>query len=179
MPDCWQKIGGGHTEMFTYKQGAPAGGPGNSFPPGLLRTFVWRFTNMGDAVLGVGLERTQLLEIALQGGRPIELFLSDASLSGEVHDREEKTFHKAFSSGLFKHDIGGAVYVGPGLLPSKLPADTTPPALRTPAAGTSAEEVMKTAAQPFGYTVEFSSLDQVNRLHVIAKQGQEVAYPDT
>ncbi|CAM9912115.1 unnamed protein product [Sphacelaria rigidula] len=37
---------------------------------------------------------------------------------------------------------------------------------------------MKTVVQPFGYTVEFSSLDQVNRLHVIARQGQHVAHPD-
>ncbi|CAM9805827.1 unnamed protein product, partial [Sphacelaria rigidula] len=82
----------------------------------------------------------QLLEIALQGGRPIELFPSDASLSVVVDDRMVKTFQRAFSSGLFKNDLGGAVYVGPGLLPSKLPADTTPPALLTPAAGTSAED---------------------------------------
>ncbi|CAM9910081.1 unnamed protein product, partial [Sphacelaria rigidula] len=51
----------------------------------------------------------------------------------------------------------GAVYVGPGLLRSKLPADTTPSALLTPAAGSSAEEVMKTAVQPSGYTVDIRS----------------------
>lgn len=65
-------------------------------------THLYRFTVAGDAVLGIGVESTQLLEVALDRGRPVELFLVNSSLVAEVRGRMEKAFQQAFMSGRFK-----------------------------------------------------------------------------
>lgn len=52
--------------------------------------------------MGIGVDNTQLLEVALQLGRPTELFLHNHRLAAEVEERMEKAFQKAFMSGMFK-----------------------------------------------------------------------------
>lgn len=52
--------------------------------------------------MGIGVESTQLLEVALELGRSTELFLANGALAAEVRGRMEKAFQKAFMSGMFK-----------------------------------------------------------------------------
>lgn len=67
-----------------------------------MRSISNRFTTAGDAVMGIGVESTQLLEVALELGRPTELFLANGGLAAEVRGRVERAFHKAFMAGMFK-----------------------------------------------------------------------------
>lgn len=52
--------------------------------------------------MGIGVEKTQLLEVALELGRSTELFLANVGLVAEVRGRMERAFQKAFMSGMFK-----------------------------------------------------------------------------
>ena len=49
---------------------------------------------MGKTILGVGVEETQLPEVALDRGRRLELFLADETTSGKVEDRVQVAFKK-------------------------------------------------------------------------------------
>ena len=52
--------------------------------------------------MGIGGESTQLLEAALELGRPIDFFLQNKDLTSEIGDRMDRAFQKAFMSGMFK-----------------------------------------------------------------------------
>ena len=60
-----------------------------------------RFSLVGDTVLGVGVEDTQLPEVTLDRGRRLELFFADERSSTKVEDRVKVAFKKAFDSGCF------------------------------------------------------------------------------
>lgn len=63
------------------------------------------YSSPGDTVLGVGVETTQLPEVALDRGRRLELFLADKGASNDVQERITSSFVKAFDSGLFRVSI--------------------------------------------------------------------------
>ncbi|CAM9410612.1 unnamed protein product, partial [Sphacelaria rigidula] len=129
--------------------------------------------------MGIGVESWQLLEVALEFGRPTELFLHNRGLATEVGGRMERAFQKAFMSGMFKYDISGEVFVGPTLLPSALPADTTPGGLLVRGPGDTTEKIMTGGAQTFGYTLERSTSNQMNELFLITKPGQQkILHPE-
>ena len=58
----------------------------------------------GDTILGLGIESTQLPEVALDAGRRIEMYLADTSTSmrGDLEPRIQAPFSRAFNAGMFQ-----------------------------------------------------------------------------
>lgn len=61
-----------------------------------------RFTFPGDTVLGVGVETTGIVDVALDRGRRLELYLVDETSRPAVVDNIEQAFLKAFNRGMFQ-----------------------------------------------------------------------------
>lgn len=72
------------------------------FPPPILPNKN-RYTNAGDTVLGIGVESTDIADVAIERGRAVEFYLLDYSPDQRAHleKRIDSAFHKAHGNGMF------------------------------------------------------------------------------